>query len=126
MLTSWGEGIASKNGQAFSLRVMDHLRKRIEEFQEKTDVIFNLEATPAEGTTYRFAMMDKAKYPGIVCANEDAYARGSDPFYTNSTHLPVNYTDDVFEALELQDQLQIRYTGGTVLHLFSGGRGYRY
>jgi ribonucleoside-triphosphate reductase len=115
-----GTGIADPRGQAFAVRVMDHVRTRIEEMQTGTGEIFNLEATPAEGTTYRFAMMDKRRFPDILCANEAEVQAGSDPFYTNSTHLPVNYTDDVFEALELQDELQSRYTGGTVLHLFLG------
>ncbi len=115
-----GEGIGSTTGQAFSVRVMDHIRMRIEALQKKSDDIFNLEATPAEGTTYRFAIMDKNRYPDIICANEAAYSEGKDPFYTNSTHLPVNFTDDLFEVLELQDSLQTRYTGGTVLHLFLG------
>jgi len=115
-----GEGIASEKGQAFSVKVMDHIRKEMEKIQEQTEEMFNLEATPGEGTTYRFAMMDKQRYPDIICANESEYKEGRDPFYTNSTHLPVNYTDDLFEALELQDQLQTRYTGGTVLHLFLG------
>ncbi len=99
---------------------MDHIRHQIEALQEKTNEIYNLEATPAEGTVYRFAMMDKSRYPDIICANESGVKEGNDPFYTNSTHLPVNYTDDVFEALELQDPLQTKYTGGTVLHLFLG------
>ncbi|GAB6143210.1 ribonucleoside triphosphate reductase [Desulfocicer niacini] len=115
-----GKGIASQEGQAFSIRVMDHLRAEIEKMQVETGEMFNLEATPAEGTTYRFAMKDKERYPDIICANEAEYTAGSDPFYTNSTHLPVNYTDDVFEVLDLQDGLQIKYTGGTVLHLFLG------
>ncbi len=115
-----GEGIATQAGQDFSVKVMDHIRTRIEKLQEETDEIFNLEATPAEGTTYRFASMDKAKFDDIICANEEEYKQGKDPFYTNSTHLPVNYTDDIFEALELQDRLQVKYTGGTVLHLFLG------
>ncbi|MBF0203264.1 MAG: ribonucleoside triphosphate reductase [Desulfamplus sp.] len=115
-----GEGIASEKGLAFAVRVMDHIRVHMEKIQEQTGEIFNLEATPGEGTTYRFAMMDKQRYPDIICANEIEYKEGKDPFYTNSTHLPVNYTDDLFEALELQDQLQTRYTGGTVLHLFLG------
>ena len=115
-----GKGIASQEGQAFSIRVMDHLRAKIEEMQVETGEMFNLEATPAEGTTYRFAMKDKERYPDILCANEAEYMAGSDPFYTNSTHLPVNYTDDVFEVLDLQDGLQVKYTGGTVLHLFLG------
>jgi len=115
-----GEGIASEKGQVFSVKVMDHIRREMEKIQEQTKEMFNLEATPGEGTTYRFAMMDKQRYPDIICANEAEYKEGRDPFYTNSTHLPVNYTDDLFEALELQDQLQTRYTGGTVLHLFLG------
>lgn len=115
-----GEGIATENGQAFAIRAMDHIRMRIEALQAETDQIFNLEATPAEGTTYRFANMDKKKFKDIICANEEEYQQGKDPFYTNSTHLPVNYTDDLFEALELQDNLQTKYTGGTVQHLFLG------
>ncbi len=115
-----GEGIASEKGLAFAVKVMDHIRNKLEEIQKQTDEMFNLEATPGEGTTYRFAMMDKQRHPDIICANESEYKNGKDPFYTNSTHLPVNYTDDLFEALELQDQLQTRYTGGTVMHLFLG------
>ncbi|HCY84798.1 MAG TPA: ribonucleoside triphosphate reductase [Desulfobacteraceae bacterium] len=113
-------GIASREGQAFAVKVMDHIRGKIEALQEETDEIFNLEATPAEGTTYRFANLDKKKFKNITCANEEEFQKGSDPFYTNSTHLPVNYTDDLFEALELQDDLQTKYTGGTVQHLFLG------
>jgi ribonucleoside-triphosphate reductase len=114
------QGIATPEGQAFAVRVMDHLRKTIETLQAETDEIFNLEATPAEGTTYRFASLDKKRFSDIICANEKEFQQGSDPFYTNSTHLPVNYTDDLFEALELQDPLQTKYTGGTVQHLFLG------
>lgn len=114
------EGIATPAGQKFAVRVMDHIRSGIEKIQEETGEIFNLEATPAEGTTFRFASMDKAKYENILCANEEEYKEGKSPFYTNSTHLPVNYTDDLFEALELQDPLQTKYTGGTVQHLFLG------
>lgn len=114
------QGIATPDGQAFAVRVMDHIREKIEGLQAQTDEIFNLEATPAEGTTYRFANLDKKRFSDIICANEAAYQQGSDPFYTNSTHLPVNYTDDLFEALELQDPLQTKYTGGTVQHLFLG------
>ncbi len=113
-------GIATPRGQAFAIRAMDHIRSKIESLQESTGEIFNLEATPAEGTTYRFAKLDKKKFKNIVCANEEEFKNGSDPFYTNSTQLPVNYTDDLFEALELQDELQTKYTGGTVQHLFLG------
>jgi ribonucleoside-triphosphate reductase len=119
-LNFMNQGIATPDGQAFSIRVMDHIRSMIEKLQVETNEIFNLEATPAEGTTYRFASKDKAKYEDIICANEEEYRQGKDPFYTNSTHLPVNYTDDIFEALELQDPLQTKYTGGTVQHLFLG------
>lgn len=114
------EGLATPKGQEFSVKVMDHIRSQIEKIQEETGEIFNLEATPAEGTTFRFASMDKAKYENIICANEEEVKQGKSPFYTNSTHLPVNYTDDLFEALELQDRLQTKYTGGTVQHLFLG------
>ncbi|MGM0655373.1 MAG: ribonucleoside triphosphate reductase [Thermodesulfobacteriota bacterium] len=113
-------GIATPRGQAFAIKAMDHIRSKIESLQESTGEIFNLEATPAEGTTYRFAKLDKDKFKHIICANEDEFKNGSDPFYTNSTHLPVNYTEDLFEALELQDELQTKYTGGTVQHLFLG------
>jgi ribonucleoside-triphosphate reductase len=111
-----GEGIASPGGHAFAVKVMDHIRARMEEIQQETGDIFNLEATPAEGTGYRLALMDKKSYPGTVFANSES----DEPFYTNSTHLPVNYSSDVFEVLELQDELQTKYTGGTVLHLFMG------
>jgi len=117
-----GEDITSDTGQKFSLKVMDFMRDRIAEIQEKTGDIFNLEATPAEGTSYRLAMLDKKQFPGIICANEEDCKKGGDPYYTNSTQLPVNYTDDIFETLTLQDQLQVKYTGGTVLHIFLGER----
>ena len=115
-----GEGIATQTGQSFALEVMDYIRNLIAEVQEETGDIFNLEATPAEGTSYRLAMLDKKLYPEIICANENDYHHGAAPYYTNSTQLPVNYTDDVFETLELQDRLQTKYTGGTVLHIFLG------
>lgn len=96
------------------------MRDKLLEFQEETGNNYNLEATPAEGTSYRLARIDKEKYPLIICANEEEYKNGAEPFYTNSTLLPVNYTDDIFEALELQDEIQTKYTGGTVLHIFIG------
>lgn len=101
---------------------MDFLRTRISEFQEETGEIYNLEATPAEGTSYRLAMLDKKRFADIRCANEEEFRRGRAPYYTNSTQLPVNYTDDIFEMLRLQDELQTRYTGGTVMHVFLGER----
>lgn len=115
-----GTDIGTEEGHSFAVGVLDHLRGLMEDIQEETGEIFNLEATPAEGTAYRLAMIDKKQYPGIICANEAQHLEGSDPFYTNSSQLPVNYTDDIFEALELQDELQTRYTGGTVFHIFLG------
>ena len=119
-LNFMGEGIGGDAGQAFSLKVMDFIRGEIAQMQEESGDIFNLEATPAEGTSYRLAMKDKERYPDMVCANEPDFREGEDPYYTNSTQLPVNYTDDIFETLSLQDNLQAKYTGGTVLHIFLG------
>mgnify|MGYP000630876747 FL=1 len=105
--------ITSEWGHAFAVRLLDHIRSRIAAFQEQTGHMYNLEATPAEGTTYRFAKEDAKRYPEILQAGTaDA------PYYTNSTQLPVGFTDDAFEALEWQDDLQRKYTGGTVLHLY--------
>jgi len=117
-----GEDIGTQKGLQFSEKVMKFMRERLVEYQEETGNNYNLEATPAEGTSYRLAKADKAKYPNIICANEQEYKGGAAPFYTNSSQLPVNYTEDIFEALELQDQLQSLYTGGTVMHLFAGER----
>jgi ribonucleoside-triphosphate reductase len=114
------KNIGTVEGQAFALKVMDHLRDRLSEIQDEKGDIFNLEATPAEGTSYRLAMLDKQKYDTIQCSNETEYGKGAAPFYTNSTQLPVNYTDDLYDTLQLQDQLQSKYTGGTVLHIFLG------
>jgi len=119
-LNFMGVNIADDRGRSFALRVMDFLRKIIAEIQEETGDIYNLEATPAEGTSYRLAIIDKERFQGIICANEEEYRNGADPFYTNSTQLPVNYSEDIFETLTLQDELQIKYTGGTVMHLFLG------
>jgi anaerobic ribonucleoside-triphosphate reductase len=112
--------IASEPGQTFSLRVMDFIRELIAEIQDTTGDIFNLEATPAEGTSYRLCMLDKKQFPDIQCANEAEYRKGAAPYYTNSTQLPVNYSDDIFESLMLQDSLQSKYSGGTVFHIFLG------
>lgn len=107
------EDIATDWGRAFALTLLDHVRERMKEFQEETGNLYNLEATPAEGTTYRFAKEDQKCFPDILQAGtHDA------PYYTNSSQLPVGFTDDPFEALDLQDELQTRYTGGTVLHLY--------
>ena len=115
-----GTDITTADGQAFAVKVMDGLRSMIAEIQDRTGDIFNLEATPAEGTSYRLAMIDKRRFSDIVCANEEDVQKGAVPYYTNSTQLPVNHTDDIFETLMLQDNLQTKYTGGTVLHLFLG------
>jgi len=122
LLNFMNTDIGSKEGIKFALRVLDYMRKRLADFQEETGNIYNLEATPAEGTSYRLAKIDKEKYPEIIVANNEEVKRGAEPYYTNSSQLPVNYTDDLFEALELQDELQIMYTGGTVLHGFVGER----
>lgn len=111
--------IGTPEGQAFAEEVLMHMRARLVDYQKETDNLYNLEATPAEGTSYRLAMKDKKKYPEIVVANQ-CDGDVEHPYYTNSSHLPVNYTDDIFEALELQDKLQTKYTGGTVVHLFLG------
>jgi len=115
-----GKDIGTPDGHAFAIDVLNFLRHLMEEIQTEIGEFFNLEATPGEGTAYRLAMIDKKQYPDIICANETFYQQGSDPFYTNSSQLPVNYTDDIFEALELQDDLQTKYTGGTVFHIFLG------
>ncbi|MDO8424333.1 MAG: ribonucleoside triphosphate reductase [bacterium] len=117
LLNFIGENIASTKGRRFALEILDFMREKLVEYQENTGNLYNLEATPGEGTSYRHAKADREKYPDIICAGTK-----ETPYYTNSTHLPVNYTDDAFEALKLQDDLQCRYTGGTVLHLFMGER----
>jgi ribonucleoside-triphosphate reductase len=109
--------IAEKEGMDFTKEVLDYMREKLVNFQEVTGHNYNLEATPAEGTTYRLAKMDKSQFPQIKVASNEG-----EPFYTNSTHLPVNYTDDIFETLDLQDDIQTKYTGGTVLHLYIGER----
>ncbi len=110
-----GENIASRRGRKFALEVLDFMRERLVKYQKETGNLYNLEATPGEATAYRQAKIDKERYPDIITAGTKEV-----PYYTNSTHLPVNFTDDIFEALKLQDELQCRYTGGTVLHLFLG------
>lgn len=115
-----GCDIASEQGMVFAEEVMDFMRTRLVQYQDETDNIFNLEATPAEGVSYGIARKDKAATPDIIVANEAEYRRGAEPYYTNSTQLPVNYTDDLFKALSQQEPLQTRYTGGTVFHIFLG------
>jgi ribonucleoside-triphosphate reductase len=131
-----GISIGTEKGQLFALRVLDYMRERLLSYQEQTGNNYNLEATPAEGTSYRLARIDAEKFPGIISGNGhraedltsesegDVNGGGADgrrlPFYTNSSQLPVQYSDDIFEVLDLQDELQAKYTGGTVLHLFVG------
>ena len=121
-----GEDITSENGMAFSLEICDIIRNKLVEIQETTGNNYNFEATPAEGTSYRLSLMDKKKYPDIICADEEAYANGAEPFYTNSTQLPVNFTDDIFEIFDRQDELQQKYTGGTVIHVYVGEKIHDY
>lgn len=108
--------LVTDEGQAFALRTLTLLRSTIQSFQEETKHYYNLEATPAEGTSYRLAKLDREHYPAIITAGVDV------PYYTNSSQLPVGYTDDMFETLDKQDELQCQYTGGTVLHLYVGER----
>ena len=115
-----GVGIGTRMGRAFASRMLRHMRDRLQVFQEETGNMYNLEATPAEGTSYRLAKLDAERYDNIRSGIESAGMVGGKPFYTNSTQLPVNYTNDVFEALDLQDELQSLYTGGTTQHIFLG------
>ena len=111
-----GKDITTEEGNKFAQETLNYMKECLEEFQEETGHIYNLEATPAEGTSYRLARIDKAEFSDIITANKD----GAEPFYTNSSQLPVNYTDDLFDALDRQDALQCSYTGGTVFHTFVG------
>ena len=114
LLNFIGENIATKRGRLFSLETLEFMRDRLVKYQKETGNLYNLEATPAEGVSYRLPHKDKEKYPEIIAAGK------KEPYYTNSSQLPVNFTTDVFEALKLQDQIQCKYTGGTVLHMFLG------
>lgn len=115
-----GVPITHPDGRAFMVRVLEFLRDFCASAQERTGNLYNLEATPAEGCSYRLAKIDKEKYPDIVVANDDAWKKGAAPYYTNSTHTPVGWTDDPFELVEHQEPLQVLYTGGTVLHFWTG------
>jgi ribonucleoside-triphosphate reductase len=108
--------IGTDRGSKFSLRVLEYMRDRLNEFQDETGNLYNLEATPGEGASYRLAILDKQNYPEIITAGRN------EPYYTNSTQLPVDFSGDLFEALSLQEQLQQQYTGGTVFHCFLGER----
>jgi ribonucleoside-triphosphate reductase len=122
LLNLFGSDITQPEGIAFAVKTLDMIRNRLVDYQQETGNIFNLEATPAEGTSYRLARLDKELYPNIRIYSQrnDNGSTSAAPYYTNSTQLPVGFTDDVFEALKLQDPLQTRYTGGTVLHCFIG------
>ena len=111
-----GQDLTDKKTQKFTVDVLNHMRERLSDYQEQYGDLYNLEATPAESTTYRLAKHDKAHYPDIITAGKE----GDVPYYTNSSHLPVDYTRDIFEALDIQDQLQTLYTSGTVFHAFLG------
>ena len=117
-----GVDIGTEKGKAFAEKTLDFMRDRLVEYQEETGNNYNLEATPAEGTTYRLAQLDKASFPDRAHFANGLGAEVKHPFYTNSSHLPVNYTDDLFELMDLQDNLQTKYTGGTVIHFFLGER----
>jgi ribonucleoside-triphosphate reductase len=120
LLNFMGQDIASDKGQEFAKEILDMMREKLMDYQNDTNNLYNLEASPAEGATYRFAKKDKELFPDIICANQEAYEDGREPYYTNSTQLPVDFTDDIFTALEKQEDLQTKYTGGTVLHGFLG------
>lgn len=116
-----GRDLTTAEGQQFALETLEFMREKIYGYQAETGNYYNLEATPAEGTSYRLALRDKKMFPEIMVANEDAYeSEKAAPYYTNSSHLPVDFTDDIFETLDMQDDLQTKYTGGTVIHLFVG------
>lgn len=118
-----GKDIGTEDGKQFAIETMNYMRARIVEYQQETGNNYNLEATPAEGTSYRLAKLDKKNLIDIKCANDDDYySVNAEPYYSNSTQLPVNYTDDIFELLDHQDDLQTKYTGGTVVHIFAGER----
>jgi len=122
ILNLFGVNIVSGDGTEFATRVLKFMRKRLLQFQDETQNMYNLEATPAEGTSYRLARIDRRKYSDIIAANQKHLANGAEPFYTNSSQLPVDFEGDLFEALEHQDRLQTLYTGGTVFHIFLGER----
>lgn len=115
--TDGAENISTEFGEKFSLEILNFMREILKEYQEETGNMYNLEATPAEGTTYRFAKEDQKQLPDIIQAGTP-----ENPYYTNSTQLPVSFTNDAFEALDYQNELQCKYTGGTVLHLYMGER----
>jgi ribonucleoside-triphosphate reductase (formate) len=123
MVNFMDKNLGETEARDFAMEIMDFILKRLANYQADDDQMYNLEAAPAEGATHRFAKKDKQLYPDIIIANEEAYEEsGAAPYYTNSTHLPVNFSSDIFEVLEKQDPLQTKYTGGTVVHGFLGER----
>ncbi|MBN1409641.1 MAG: ribonucleoside triphosphate reductase [Spirochaetales bacterium] len=114
LLNFMGRDIGTPEGKAFAVKVLERMRDRLADYQEKTGDLYNLEASPAESTSFRLAKHDRERYPDIIASGTDM------PYYTNSTQLPVNYTEDIFEALDMQEELQTKYTGGTVFHCFLG------
>ena len=123
MINLMGKDLSDDEARTFAVEILDVMRERLMDYQNETDNLYNLEASPAEGATYRFAKKDKEMYPDIIFANNEAVkTKDADPYYTNSSHLPVNFTEDLFTALDLQDELQTKYTGGTVLHGYIGER----
>jgi anaerobic ribonucleoside-triphosphate reductase len=123
VLNLFGQNIASRDGQAFAVKILNFMRNRLADYQEETGSIYNLEATPAEGTSYRLARIDRKRYKDVIFANQKQIVSDhAEPFYTNSSQLPVDFAGDLFEALEHQETLQTLYTGGTVFHIFLGER----
>ncbi|MCC7552417.1 ribonucleoside triphosphate reductase [Candidatus Micrarchaeota archaeon] len=121
MMNMFGSGLLDTESRKFAIKILDYMRKKLEDYQLESGNIFNLEATPGEGTTHRLAKIDKTNYPSIIVANEESYQeRGAAPYYTNSTQLHVASTIDLFDALDIEDELQTKYTGGTVFHTFLG------
>jgi len=123
LLNLLGVNIVNPEGKSFAIKLLNFMREQLMKFQEETGNIYNLEATPAEGTSYRLARIDRIKYPDMIMANQQQIVENNaEPFYTNSSQLPVDYKGDLFEALEHQESLQTLYTGGTVFHIFMGER----
>jgi ribonucleoside-triphosphate reductase len=124
LMNLFGVNMTSTDGTNFAVKVLTFMREKLSDYQQQTGNIYNLEATPAEGTSYRLARIDRKKYKEIIPANQKAVSTGAEPFYTNSTQLPVDFDVDLFDALQHQDRLQPLYTGGTVFHIFLGERIY--
>jgi len=123
LINFMGKDLLSESGSKFALEILEYMRGKLQNYQQESNQMFNLEASPAESATYRFAKRDKEEFPGIITALEvHEHQEAADPYYSNSSQLPVGATDDIFEALDKQDELQCKYTGGTVFHAFLGER----